>query len=236
MSSGPLNRSGDDTFKSRVRKALSHITKALRFLLSKRFAATFCYVAINFADSAVQDIVLLFLKKERHFGPMEVSAIIAMIGGAGCVIQCFGVPAADMIRIRTESMLFVGVVCMAAHFAIYAWVTSAIMIVILEPIGSMGYVATVASMALVSGVDASDAAEARDQGTLLGVLSGLRMIASCVGPLLVAGLSTNWQTLPRPFNWPGVSFATLSVLMIPAVVLSAKLLIDARHSACCAEA
>merc|ERR1719394_1758345 len=34
------------------------------------------------------------------------------------------------------------------------------------------------------------------------------MIASCVGPLLVASLSTNWQTFPRPFHWPGVSFAT----------------------------
>merc|ERR1712241_697831 len=61
MSSSPPNRSGDDTFKSRVCKALNHTTKALYFLVSKRFAATFCYIEINFVDSAIQDIILLFL-------------------------------------------------------------------------------------------------------------------------------------------------------------------------------
>jgi len=219
-----------------VCKAMKQTMAAIKFLWSHHFAVSCCYMMINFTDAAVQDTIMLFLVKERHFKQHQVSLVIAVIGIAGCGIQCLGFPAAQKIGIPMEPLLLLSIVCMVAHFAFYSFVTDPMMIIFLEPIGAFGYVATVASMAITSGLGPSTAADAHDQGTLLGVLGGLRMIASCVGPLLIASLNTYWQSFPYPFHWAGVGFGCQALIMLPAVMLSAKLSLKARRNVCSVEA
>jgi len=114
------------------------------------------------------------------------------------------------------------------HFGIYAFVANKIVILALEPIGAVGYVASIAIMAIISGT--SESAGPKDQGTLLGTLNGLKMLASVVGPFLLAAFNTNYKTFPAPLNWPGVGFAFLAIVMVPAFIMSGTLLVRARAS------
>lgn len=204
------------------KKTLRHVGKSLKYIFGTHFVATMVYILINFCDSAVQDSVALFLMKERHLSVDDLNMLITIIGLGGFGLQTIGVPIFAKCGMSPQVLLVIGVVAMVGHFAIYAWIPDKEYLIALEPLGSLGYVAVIAAMAIVSGASEEEEIP-RDQGTLLGVLSGLKLLASCVGPLLLAGLTTNWQQLPAPFNWAGVGFALLAAIMLIACAMAFQL-------------
>eukprot|EP00929_Paragymnodinium_shiwhaense_P093987 TRINITY_DN5433_c0_g2_i3.p1 TRINITY_DN5433_c0_g2~~TRINITY_DN5433_c0_g2_i3.p1 ORF type:complete len:255 (-),score=52.24 TRINITY_DN5433_c0_g2_i3:648-1412(-) len=200
---------------SMTKKTMREFVRAMKHLYDHHFWETGVYVILNFSDNAVQDIVMTFLQKERELSEAQLGSVIALMGACGFVFQTIGVPMAARCNVRMSTLLTVSTVATLLHFAAYAFITQAGWILAATPLGSFGYVAMIAAQTLISGVDKEG--RHKDQGTLLGTLSGLKMVASCTGPIITAALASNWQTFDRPFNFAGVSFAVLVVVTLPAL-------------------
>jgi len=203
-------------------KPWGNISASLKYLFKQSLYPTVIYIMVNFSDAAVQDSIGVFLMKERGFTPDDLNAIIAMIGISGFVAQCLFLPVMNTCGVDPRTLLVPAVLAMVLHFGAYAFLESKLLLIVWEPIGAFGYVAVISTQTLVSGAS-SDGMLPRDQGTLLGTLGGLKMLASCIGPLVLAGATSSWRSLPPPLNWPGVGFAFLMFFMTGAMVLSIAL-------------
>lgn len=199
-----------------------NISAALKYLLKESGAPTMIYIMINFSDAAVQDSIGIFLMKERHFTQDDFAVLMSMIGISGFAAQAVFVPLMNKCGVDPRTVLMPAVFAMVVHFGCYAFLDSKSLLIGLEPIGAFGYVAVISTQSLISG-SLSDGVLPRDQGTLLGTLNGLKMLASCVGPFVLAGATSTWKSLPAPLNFAGVGFAFLSIFMVFAFLLSIAL-------------
>lgn len=211
--------------------AARNFRASLAYLFGPRREATLVYLILNFCDTAAMGSIFIFLLKERHFTVDDMNLLMCVVGVFGFFIQSLGVPALRTCGTRTEALLTVGVGAMCLHFAVYAFVANKLLIIALEPLGALGYVAPIAGLALVSGSADTDAIP-RDQGSLIGVLSACKVVASCVGPLLLALCNSTYKYYPYPINWPGFGFSVLVVLLFVALLLSIKLLRHKEQPSC----
>lgn len=199
-----------------VKNACQHICSSAKYLFTRQFTPTVLYLMVNFTDAASNDSCTLFLMKERHFEVADTNIMVMMAGAFGFFLICIGVPALTACGVKPQTMLLVAVCSMSLHFAVYAFVLNKTAILALEPLSSLGYVALIAATAIVSG-ESDDAELPRDQGTLMGVFNAMKLIASCVGPLLLASMISAYKSFPVPFNFSGIGFVVLSMIMLVGV-------------------
>jgi hypothetical protein len=179
------------------------------------------FIIVNFVDTALTSNAILFLNEERHLSQEKLNALISCLGVFGFVVQCIGVPFASDCGMSQYTMLFISVLATVAHLAVYAGVSDGNTIVLLEPLGSFAYVIGIAATAIVSGVPSLGGEPAKDQGTLVGVFSAFKALATCVSPILLAACTTQWREFPPPFNVAGIGFWILTALTCPAIPLAA---------------
>lgn len=211
-------------------KVARDMRKTTTWLFRQYAAVTITYIVVNFADTALQSNALLYLNKERHFDQVSLNTLVFMLGITSFVVQCVGVPVASDCGVSQYTMLVVSVLATVAHIGVYAGVTEHTTLILLEPLGSFAYIISISATGIVSGVPSLGGEPARDQGTLLGVLSGFKTLATCVSPVLLAATTTHWRDFPAPFNVAGIGFWILVVLMVPAVPLASLAWIQHRRS------
>eukprot|EP00929_Paragymnodinium_shiwhaense_P093988 TRINITY_DN5433_c0_g3_i1.p1 TRINITY_DN5433_c0_g3~~TRINITY_DN5433_c0_g3_i1.p1 ORF type:complete len:513 (-),score=80.99 TRINITY_DN5433_c0_g3_i1:165-1703(-) len=218
----------EEAAPSTTKKTMREVVRALKHLYDHHFWETGVYLILNFSDMAVQDIIATFLQKERGMTEAQLGGVIALMGACGFFFQTIGVPVAARFDVNMKALLTVSTVATILHFLSYAVFTQASWLVASTPLGSFGAVALIAAQTLISGVDKEG--RHKDQGTLFGTLSGLRMVASCTGPIITAALASNWQTFDPPFNFAGISFAVLVVVTLPALAMALVLQCDRRRT------
>lgn len=201
------------------KKMCKHICSSLAYMFKSHPSATLIYSMVSFCDTAVQDSVAVFLTRERGFTQDDLNALISVIGMSGFVAQCFVMPVVNACGAEPCVVLLIAVLAMVAHFCCYAFLSNKLLLILSEPAGALGYAAIISATTIISGESKEDEPP-RDQGTLMGSLAGLKTLASIVGPLVLAGSTSNWKRFPKPLDWPGVGFAFLALVMVLATFLA----------------
>jgi len=178
-----------------------------------------CYILANFVDIAATDNGNLFLEKERGFTRSQVQLMMATTGLGGFLMQCVAVPLWNLCNIGPYLLLCVALIASVAHVATYAFVTDPTVFTVAMPLGAFPFVVTLTVTAIVSGreSDSSNAA-VRDQGTLIGTLTGIKLLASCVSPFVLEACTNNWRSFPVWLRTPGIGFCIFAALLLPAVL------------------
>jgi len=203
-----------------VVKVARDMKKMTQWMFKQYPAVATTYIITNFADTALQSNALLYLNEERGFDQVSLNTLIFALGFTSFFVQCFGVPVATHCGISQYCLLFVSVLATIAHIGVYAGVTVHAVIILLEPLGAFAYIISIAGTGIISGVPSLGGVPVKDQGTLLGVLTAFKTLATCVSPILLAATTTHWRQFPSPFNVAGIGFWILVVLMLPAVPLA----------------
>jgi len=203
-------------------KAYAKICAALKYLFGTRCLATTVYIMVNFCDAAVQDTVGIFLMRVVGVTQHELIAFLVVGWASGFVVQCLLTPAFSSCGVDPRNLLLAGLFSMVFFFGAYAFVTNPLVLLAMMPVGSFGIVSVLATQAIISGAS-SESEVPRDQGVLMGVLGGLKLLASCVGPLVLVGCANSWRSFPPCLRFPGVGFAFLSLFMIVALAFAVLL-------------
>jgi hypothetical protein len=125
--------------------------------------------------------------------------------------------------VRQYTVVFFGLTAMLAHFVAYATVTDPMLFLVLQPLGTGDVLAGIACSGIISGLPSLGSVQYKDQGTLLGTLSGVKMVFTFMAPFGMAACTTSWRSFPAPFNVPGIGFWLCTLLILPTVPLSAYL-------------
>merc|ERR1712226_1015000 len=111
-----------------------------------------------------------------------------VFGIAGVLCQGVLLPVCSWYKMGSHWMLLIGLVGELIFLGIIAFVSNPTAVTALTPLEGLSDFASVAVQSMISGVTV--AASPKDQGTLLGVLNGLQLLASCVGHFILTPFNT----------------------------------------------
>lgn len=193
---------------------------SVNYLFKYHFVAVFCYCVVNFTDVAASDNGNIFLQKERGFTRQQTQLCTAMLGLGGWLMQCVFVPLLTFCKFDEYLLLTIGTSFTFLHIGAYAYLTDPGMFMALEPFGCFPHVVTLTVASIVSGARTDCDSGPRDQGTLLGTLTALKMIASSVSPFVLEYFTKSWRSFSGVMHDPGFGFALMAVLLVPAILAS----------------
>lgn len=206
----------DDQEVGRVAKAYRDTMFVIHFLfeLPQRWAFI-VFILMGLMDTGVHDSFMLFLRSERGFTENDLNHLPVIAGCTGIFTQFLLVPLLQTCGFTLSFMMILGSLSGIGSCLVFAFVTDkGLILAFAQPLCSAGYVAVVASLATISKVGGP---AAQNQGLLIGVATGVETLMAAPGPLGLAVILRNYESLPQPFNFAGFGFVICAVILLPAV-------------------
>lgn len=197
---------------------MRHVLEAISHLCREHCIVTLCFVIASFVETATVDNAGLFLPNARQIGTANMNFVSSEIAFSGVVMQCLVLPLIYSFGLGPYGALFVGLAAAMCQMVTFATVTNITLLFALVPLGGFLTVPYVATLAIVSGAPSLDGEGPRDQGTVLGTLTSIKMLASCVGPLELGACNSNWEKFSAPFNVVGIGWWCLAALLAVGVM------------------
>ncbi|WP_233492674.1 TCR/Tet family MFS transporter [Xanthomonas oryzae] len=161
----------------------------------------------NLAHYVYPSIFLLFAGYQYHWGPREVSWVLAGVGV--CIIIVNVLLVGRLVRwLGERRALLLGLGCGVIGFVIYGLADSGAAFLIGVPISALWALAAPSAQALITREVGADA-----QGRVQGALTGLVSLAGIAGPLLFANVFAWFIGSGAPLHLPGAPWLLAGVLL-----------------------
>ncbi|MBB4597864.1 TCR/Tet family MFS transporter [Xanthomonas arboricola] len=196
----------------------SHANPLGALKLLRRYPQVFGLASVvflaNLAHYVYPSIFVLFAGYQYHWGPREVSWVLAGVGVCSIIVNALLV--GRLVRwLGERRALLLGLGCGVVGFVIYGLADSGTAFLIGVPISAFWAIAAPAAQALITREVGADA-----QGRVQGALTSLVSLAGIAGPLLFANVFAWFIGTGAPLHLPGAPWLLAGVLLAAGWVMA----------------
>lgn len=164
----------------------------------------------NLAQYVYPSIFVLLADYRYHWGPREVSWVLAAVGVLSVIVNV-GLVGRAVKALGERRALLTGLAFGAAGFAIYGFAPTGAWFLIGLPVSALSALSAPAAQALVTGQ-----VDTHEQGRVQGALTALVSLAGIIGPPAYSYVFALFISRHAPAHLPGAPWLLASLLLLCA--------------------
>lgn len=204
---------------------VSLVRSGRRLFRTDLICVTWVLMLLALASDATADSSALFLARERHLTPTEVTGVISAGGIGGAVVQGLMLPLVHGC-VGLGLMMLVGAICTVLQCLGYAFITDPLALYVNAVVGTIGTLAPLGCLVAIGHVGKTPS----ESGSMLGAANGLRAVVSSLSPMGLAAWLTYYKQMPPALAWPGSGFAGMALIGLVACFFAVAEMIRARRT------